>query len=128
MDRVEHLTLCENCYKRNMDLPWGISCNLYGDIPDFTSQCSDYEFSEKTKIQSEKIKARSAKRRTTLESQVGKGRNSTLIPIILAIGGFVKTAMRGFDDFFGFLFFFIGIAWLIVVIAGGHKDVEEDEN
>lgn len=128
MNRIEHLTLCENCNKRNMNLPWGISCNLYGDIPEFSAQCSDYEFSEQTKMHSEKIKARSEKRRGKLESHSGRGRSSTIIPIILAIGGFVKTAMRGFDDLFGFLFFFIGIAWLIVVIAGGHKDAEEDEN
>jgi hypothetical protein len=109
-----------------MNLPWDISCNLYGDVPDFDAQCSNYEFSEKTKTRSEKTKALSEKRKLKMNSQVSKAGSSKFIPVILAIGGFVKAAMRGFDDLFGFLFFFIGIAWLIVVIAGGHRDEAEE--
>ena len=96
-----------------MNLPRDIYCSLHGDVPEFEDQCPDYEFSDKTQKRVEKRKVKEEKKEK-------KGR-SKIFPIILAIGGFLRAAMKGFEDPFGIIFLILGIGWLIVVLTSEQK-------
>lgn len=41
--------------------------------------------------------------------------------LLLSALGFIRAAMKGFEDPFGLLFFFLGIAWLLLALASGNK-------
>jgi len=109
--KEDQLILCKNCKNRNIDIPTGIFCNLYGDVPDFDIKCFDYEFSEKTeKYQHRKLKKKK-KEKAIKENYSPK--KDMLYGGLICLGGIIATLID-----LGFIFYGAIIAGTLQFLKG----------
>ncbi|MFP2997828.1 hypothetical protein ABN763_18085 [Spongiivirga sp. MCCC 1A20706] len=103
----DRLVLCKTCNNRTMSAE-GLLCSLTNERPAFETYCSDY-------VQDEK----QAKRQIELSAQTKKGGffGSWKGALVMALLGFIRAGLRGFDDPFGLIFLLLGMIWLITALA-----------
>jgi hypothetical protein len=99
-----------------MDMQRGLICSLTNEKADFENNCINYTIDI---IEKEKLESKSNKELTRNEDSGFFG--SWKSALLLSAFGFIRAAMKGFDDIFGILFFILGIAWLIIALVGNNK-------
>lgn len=115
MTREEQLKFCNVCTHRKNDPHQGIICSLTDEKANFEDHCENYS---DDKILTEKDTEPYQEIPTSSDSGFFGSWKSALL---LSILGFVKAALRGFQDIFGIIFLLIGIIWLIVALSAKNK-------
>lgn len=116
MTREEHLKFCKVCINRKMDMQQGLICSITSERADFENNCENYRIDE---IEKEKLESKSNEESTKNEDSGFFG--SWKSALLLSAFGFIRAALKGFDDIFGIIFFLLGIAWLIIALVGNNK-------
>jgi hypothetical protein len=116
MTREEHLKFCKVCINRKMDMQQGLICSITSERADFENNCENYIIDE---IEKEKLESKSNEESTKNKDSGFFG--SWKSALLLSAFSFIRTALKGFDDIFGIIFFLLGIGWLIIALVGNNK-------
>ncbi|WP_054850785.1 hypothetical protein [Olleya sp. ITB9] len=103
----ERLSLCKICINKTFDPKIGLLCNIDYSKPSFNTFCKEFIVDEK---EQERIIEN-----TTVEKKGFFG--SWKGPVIMSILGFIRAAIRGFEDPFGLVFLVLGISWLVIALT-----------
>ena len=114
MSQEKQLAFCKACKNRNMDLPHGIFCNFYGDIPEFDSKCEKFEYNEKVRIKAEKFDRK-------VKKKVIHSHQSRFAPVLLSVAGVLRSIHKGLDDPMGWIFLVAAVGWFIVAVNRGES-------
>ena len=101
-----------------MDLPQGIFCNVYGDIPEFDSKCEKLEYSEKVRLKADKI---DRKKKKIVSHHTHQSR---FVPVLLSLAGVIRSIHKGLDDPMGWIFLVAAVGWFMVAVNRGESRKE----
>lgn len=108
----ERMQLCTICTNRKLNSSTGTVCGLTNEKPTFHSFCMVFNLDEK---EQQRKKAQIA---TKKKGFFGSWKGA----LVLALLGFVRAFVKGFDDPFGWVFLLLGILWLIVAMIDSAND------
>jgi hypothetical protein len=101
-----------------MDLKLGLICSLTSEKASFTVDCPEYAIDPSESKRIEKFATINNEKEKSAETSFWGSWKSALL---MAVLGFVRAALKGFDDPFGIIFFILGIGWLFFAILGNNK-------
>ncbi|MDX1351114.1 MAG: hypothetical protein R3279_12730 [Putridiphycobacter sp.] len=109
---ADRIKLCQVCINKKFNRQIGVVCGITDAKPTFTDNCKDYVADGKAIVLQDK---------TVMEkpSAAVNALGSWQGALLMSVFGFIRAAIKGFEDTFGILFFALGILWLLLALVIG---------